>query len=116
MLLSGATLELNFGVDEALVPAKSLTSLHGVEATLPEAGIEYIHILFDNHEIIFCEGAPTESFHPYRLSKADPDIDASVDELFAIFPDLRRDATSYEGTARPSLKMQEARLLQKLMG
>lgn len=116
MLLSGSALELNFGMDEALVPAASLTSLDGVEANLPEAGIEYIHILFDSHEIIFCEGARTESFHPYRLSKADPDVDASVDELFALFPDLRRDVASYGGTARPSLKMQEARLLQKLIG
>lgn len=116
MLVSSVTLELNFGLTEALVPAAALTDMPGIAQSLPEAGVEYIHILFDSHEIIYAEGAQTESFHPYRLSKADPDIDPAVDELFEIFPDLQDDVASYGGTARPSLKMQEARLLQKLQG
>lgn len=116
MLVASAALELNFGLSEALVPAGAMTNLESVNATLPESGVEYIHILFDTHEIIYCEGAMTESFHPYQVSKADPDKDAAVDELFEIFPDLMSDVASYGGTARPSLKMQEAKLLQKLTG
>ena len=46
----------------------------------------YFHFLCDQHEIVFAEGAATESFHPGReIMGADTALRA---ELLALFPDL----------------------------
>ncbi len=111
MLVDGPDVELYFGFEEALVPAGSLTMLDGVTQITPDHGVDYIHLLFDRHQLLYCEGARTESFHPFALSKTDPDSDAVAEELFTLFPDLRDNPESYGGTARPSLRMQEAKLL-----
>lgn len=50
-----------FGTAEVLVPAIKLTGVQGVEQTQGEQGVIYWHVLFDQHQIIFAEGAPTES-------------------------------------------------------
>ena len=111
MLIGGPDVELYYGLREALIPAAALAERPGIETTLPDQGVEYIHLLFDTHEIIYCEGAETESFHPYALSRTDPDDDPVVEELFALFPDLRDNPKSFGGTARPCLRMKEARLI-----
>lgn len=90
-----------FGQDEVLIAAKHLVNGHTVTRS-PRATVTYIHLLFDQHEIIYAEGVTTESFHPgnYILEK-DEEIRA---ELEAIFPEL----TGGEGgewlTARQVLK------------
>ncbi|HBS51316.1 MAG TPA: hypothetical protein DEA05_15085 [Rhodobacteraceae bacterium] len=102
--------ELLFGEEQVLVPAKALVNDHSI---LRETGIdevEYFHILFDSHEIIFTEGAATESFHPghYAMSEFD---EAVRDELFSLFPELRDGAPGYGQSARRILRPWEARLL-----
>lgn len=111
MLIDGPSVELYYGLSEALIPAAALVGRPGITIEKPELGTEYIHLLFDRHEVLFCEGAETESFHPYALSRSDPDEDPVVEELFALFPDLRDNPKSYGGTARPCLRMKEARLI-----
>lgn len=49
----------------------------------------YFHLLFDRHEIIFANGAPTESFFPGPEAMDALDRDQRV-ESEAIFPDLQR--------------------------
>ncbi len=84
MLLTGWKAELLFGEPSILVAAKHLVGMKGVEHA-PRKRVEYVHLLFDRHEIIFAEGAPTESFHPGGVL-LQQDIEVRQ-EIAAIFPD-----------------------------
>ena len=65
MLVTGWQAELLFGEHEVLIPAKMLVNDHSVRPV--EGGdVEYFHIMFDAHEIVYAEGVPAESFHPGR--------------------------------------------------
>lgn len=109
MLLADWRAELLFGEDQVLVPAMSLVNDHSIRRDTDLDTVEYFHILFDTHEIIFTEGAPTESFHPGKYALAE--LDAGVrEELFDLFPHLRG-GVHYGEAARTILRPWEARLL-----
>jgi hypothetical protein len=67
-------------------------------------------MLFDRHEIIYANGAPTESFFPGD-SALDAVSDRSRHEMFEIFPELRSDIGAFGATARLCLRAHEAPLL-----
>lgn len=50
-----------FGRDEVLVPARKLLGLAGIAEAEDVREITYLHMLFDGHEVVFAEGAPSES-------------------------------------------------------
>ncbi|MEM9852236.1 MAG: Hint domain-containing protein, partial [Pseudomonadota bacterium] len=110
MLVSTERTILNHGEPEVLIPAKGLLNDRSVVVDYGLRETTYVHILLDRHEILFANGAPTESFHPglHSLSTIE---DAARDELFEIFPELRHDPSEYGPTARLSLKPREARSL-----
>jgi hypothetical protein len=100
MLRHGAAIHALFGAPQVLVPAKFLVGTPGVR--LREAGfVDYIHLLFDNHEIIWAEDALTESLYPN-----DGLLSA---ELFAIFPRVETESLP---AARLCLGKKEAELLR----
>jgi hypothetical protein len=68
-------------------------------------------MLFDQHEVIYAEGAATESFHPGDIGFSAVGEQAR-EELFAIFPELRADQRAYGNTARRCLKSHEAQLIR----
>ncbi|WP_368186541.1 Hint domain-containing protein [Aestuariibius sp. HNIBRBA575] len=110
MLFQGYSAELLFGESEVLVAATHLVD--GVDVTREEGGeVTYIHMMFDEHEIIFAEGAPSESFHPGDIGLTAVS-DEAREELFALFPELRSDPNGYGRTARRCLKSHEARLIR----
>lgn len=110
MLINSSDAALLFGEYEVLAAAKhlvnggSITQHHGGEVT-------YVHILFDQHEIIYAEGAPSESFFPGDTGLAAVD-DGPREELFTLFPELRSNLGTYGDTARLCLKGNEASLLR----
>lgn len=108
MLFYGARAEMLFGEHEVLVAAVHLLGLEGVSRVVTE-GVTYIHLLFDQHEIIRANGAWTESFQPGDMTMAGMD-DAPRNELLALFPDLQEVKARYMA-ARRSLKAHEARVL-----
>ena len=110
MLFQGYRAELLFGETEVLVAAKHLVDGLSVTRQAMEQ-VTYIHMMFDQHEVVYAEGAATESFHPGSLGM-DAIHDAAREELFAIFPDLRSDVNLYGDTARRCLKRHEAELLR----
>jgi hypothetical protein len=59
-------------IDGVLIPAGYLINGHNVVQAVPEGteDIEYFHIELETHEVIFAEGAPTETF----LVKGDREI------------------------------------------
>lgn len=109
MFLQDWRAELLFGEEQVLVPAKSLVNDHSIRRDTGLEEVEYFHILFDAHEIIFTEGAPTESFHPGHFALGEFD-DAVREELYGLFPHLRQGA-DYGESARTILRPWEARLL-----
>jgi hypothetical protein len=64
ILVSGQNVLINFAESQVLAPAKGLITDHSVVVDSSVKGIEYIHVLFDKHEVIYSDGLPTESFHP----------------------------------------------------
>jgi hypothetical protein len=109
VLFEGYRAELLFGESEVLASAVHLVDGHSVRRE-PMAEVTYVHFLLDRHEIVFAEGAATESFHPGGVGLAGVE-DAARDELFAIFPELQADPTVYGPSARRCLKRFEAQLM-----
>ena len=110
MLVGNAATQLWFGEDEVLVAAIHLTCLDGVEQVEAE-GVTYVHIMFDDHQIVCGDGAWSESFQPGDLTLAGMD-QAQRDELLALFPELfSGDGRIDYPAARATLKAHEARLL-----
>ncbi|MDO9526868.1 MAG: Hint domain-containing protein, partial [Gemmobacter sp.] len=114
MLLRGWQAALLFAETEVLVTAKSL--VNDLTILRQEGGlVTYVHILFDRHEIVFAEGAASESFHPGEQVWAALDQDTR-NEVLDLFPHLLAYGLSaYGPTARLSLRDYEARALSGMM-
>lgn len=77
-----------FGAAEILVAARQLLQLDGIDIAWDLASVEYFHFLFDRHEVVFSEGAETESLYtgPEALKSVG---EAAREEIFTILPELR---------------------------
>ncbi|WP_198671173.1 Hint domain-containing protein [Oceanibium sediminis] len=106
VLLSGWRAETLYGKGECLAAARDLVNERTIlqDATAP--GVDYIHLMFERHEIVTGDGLPSESFHPGVAGMSHLE-DAVRDEIFALFPALERDFAAYGGTARPVLSAAE---------
>ncbi|WP_456388423.1 Hint domain-containing protein [Profundibacter sp.] len=88
-----------FGSFEVLLPAKKMLGLPGISVDRSTKNVTYWHILFNSHEIVFSEGAATESF--YTGSEAMKAIGTQAQgEIFSLFPELEH-AASPPVSARP---------------
>ncbi|KPP88550.1 MAG: putative Ca2+-binding protein [Rhodobacteraceae bacterium HLUCCO07] len=110
MLIRSAEASLMFGESEVLASAKHLVN-GGSVRRVPGGDVTYVHILFDRHEIVYAEGAPSESFFPGDIGLEAVDA-AAREELFTIFPELRSSAGNFGDTARMCLRARESRLLR----
>lgn len=92
VLLRSAIAQRMFGTSEILVAAKQLLGLDDIETAHDVPGVEYFHLLFDRHEVIFSNGAETESLYTgaEALKALGPDARA---EILALFPQLADGAT-----------------------
>ncbi len=63
LLISGWQAQLYCGAESVLVPARHLENGSSIRRA-PVERAEYLHLLLERHEIIFSEGAPSESFFP----------------------------------------------------
>lgn len=109
MLYEGGLATLYFDAREVMVPAKHLVN-GGTIREVPCERLRYIHLLFDHHEVVYANGAASESFHPGAEGMEALDT-ATREELFSVFPELRSNPGLYGQTARTVLKSYEARLL-----
>ena len=110
MLFTGYRAELLFGEREVLMPAIHLVD--DLMVTRETGGmVTYIHMMFDSHEVIYADGAASESFHPGEDGLKGV-TDAARDELFAVFPELRSNPTGYGPAARRCLKKHETQMLR----
>lgn len=99
ILVTGWQAELACGIAEVFVAAKHLVDGHQITRA-PQDSIDYIHLMFDRHQIVTSNGAPTESFFPGDfILEGDRALRA---ELNALFPALEAMCPPEEWqTARP---------------
>lgn len=101
------------GASEVLVSAIKLTALPGIYVDETVEQVEYFHLMFDRHEIMFAEGTPSESFSlgPEALKSLPL---AARCELETLYPDFAEHARA-QANARPvpSGKLQK-KLAQRL--
>lgn len=107
MLVSSKVAKQMFGTTDVLISAIKLTALPGIYVDEKVEEIEYFHLLFDQHEIIFAESAPTESLYtgPEALKAVS---DSAREEILSIFPVLANlDFTPEPARPIPSGKAQK---------
>lgn len=110
MLVTGTRAEMMFGEYEVLVPAIHLIN-DGTVRRCTQKTVTYLHVLFDQHQIICGDGAWSESFQPGDMVLRSMNKE-QCEELFALFPELdTENVQSVYPAARMSLKAHEARVL-----
>ena len=108
LLLRGARAELLTGEAEVLAPAVHFVGRPGVARDAAAAGVRYIHLMFDRHEIVRSNGLWSESFQPGAATLSSLD-DAVREELFTLFPGLSVPGALPYPAARLTLKRYEVR-------
>ncbi len=110
ILLQDEMAELLFGESEVLVAAKELVNDKSVRVR--EGGdVQYVHLLFDQHQIVISNGLESESFLPggQITNLFEEEV---VAEICALFPELDpQTGDGYSQAARRILKKHEAALL-----
>ncbi|MDA8746635.1 Hint domain-containing protein [Litoreibacter sp.] len=83
MLIRSSVVERMTGSYEALIAAKFLLPITGIELKSDIAPISYLHLLFDRHEILNAEGAPSESLFPgdQALEMLGPECSKEINSL-----------------------------------
>ncbi|GAA6182059.1 Hint domain-containing protein [Shimia sp. NS0008-38b] len=110
MLVSGWRVEINFGDEDVLAPAHSLMDGDMV-VQVPGGGVTYLHLVFDQHEVVYGAGIPSESFMP-RAQGLSSMEQAVQTEIHALFPELLSDGfETYGHDVQPATRAKEARVL-----
>lgn len=76
-----------FGEAEVLISAKKLTALPGIWVEEACEKVVYYHLVMDQHEIVYAEGAPTESYFFGKMALLTLGSEARI-EMEALFPEL----------------------------
>ena len=111
ILITDEMAEILFGTKEVLVAAKDLVNDQTVRRDTTQSEVTYVHILFDNHQVVYSERLATESFlpGPQSLQSFEHDV---IHEICTIFPEIDpMTGHGYGAAARTSLKAYEAQLL-----
>ncbi len=98
-----------FGASEVLVAAKHLVGYPGIAIADDLDSVDYVHFAFDQHQLVFADGALSESLFagPQALAMMTPD---QREELLTIFPEWA-DPLLQITAARPIPKGAQARTL-----
>jgi hypothetical protein len=90
VLIHSTIAERMFGHSEVLVAAKQLLEVDGIEIADDVAAVTYWHFMFDAHQIVFANGAATESL--YTGSEALKAVGREArQEILGIFPELGKE-------------------------
>lgn len=76
-----------FGTTEVLVSAKQLCCISGISIAEDITEVEYIHLMFDTHQIVTSNGAETESLYAGKQVLSGLNAEA-ITEILEIFPEL----------------------------
>ncbi|MBL4919301.1 Hint domain-containing protein [Tabrizicola sp. DMG-N-6] len=111
VLVNSRIAESMFGTREVLVAARQLLVIEGIDVAEDITELDYWHFLFDDHEIVFSNGAKTESL--YTGAEALESIGSEArKEIFTLFPDLEhRNVDEGPRSARPMIRSRDGRRL-----
>lgn len=110
MLVKDPIASALFGHGETLSPAKGMVNGTDITIDRSKTSVQYIHLLFDTHQVIFANGSATESFHPGEAS-INGLTDAARSEVYSLFPELRANKAHFGPSARPSLSVPEMQMI-----
>lgn len=110
MLVKGWRAELLFGEREVLVSAQDLVNDDTIRPATEMTEVEYFHVLFDHHEIVFANGAPSESFNPSEAALSIAE-DRVREEICAIFPNLAVSSDGFDAVRAVMGKAEARRLI-----
>jgi len=110
ILIKGAVAQTLFNTPEVLVTASDLINDRTIRVDRRCRGVSYIHLMLDQHQIVWANGVEVESFHPATMaaSQINPH---QRQTLWDRFPDIRDDVFSYGEFARRNLSRPEAAVL-----
>lgn len=113
MLVSSKVAKRMFGSTEVLMPAIRLTELNGIYIDANYADFDYVHILLDDHEVLYAEGAPSESMllGDMALQSLTPE---AVEEIKLIFADQLAIGEAIATSHKIPSRMRQKRLVQRL--
>lgn len=87
-MLTSSKAALNItGEDGVLIAAIRLTEHEQIQIDTSAKDVEYFHILLDDHNVIYANGAPSESFYICKLSLELMPSEAQT-EITTLFPEL----------------------------
>ncbi|MFV0513694.1 MAG: Hint domain-containing protein [Jhaorihella sp.] len=110
VLLRDSLAELLFGEGEVLIAARDLVNDASVTRR-PGGRVQYVHLMFDRHQVICSEGLDTESYLPGPQTGNQFEVPV-IEEIRRIFPELDTSTGSgYGGAARRTLRNFEAQVL-----
>ncbi len=113
VLITDVWAQLLFGEAEVLIPARDLVNDCSV-VSQPGGWVEYFHILFDHHQIIFSANLATEIYlpGPQTAESFEPGI---AEEIYSLFPESNPETgMGYGPMVRCKLKHFEAATLSAL--
>ncbi len=111
VLVRSKVAERMFCHREVLVPARKLKLLGHAKLYDCPTPVEYWHILFDHHEIIYADGVPSESLHtgPEALKSICPE---ALEEIRSLFPQLLSDQSAGR-LCRPDVRGKRGRHMMR---
>jgi len=91
MFVSNRVAQRVMGTRETLVAAKQLVAIDGIDIVHDVDEIEYVHFLCERHELVYAEGALSETLYTGPEAIKSLPMEA-VKEIFEIFPELAKHA------------------------
>lgn len=110
MLIKGAVAHSLFNTSEVLVTAKDLINGKTITVDMQAREVTYIHVLLEQHQVLWANGLETESFHPASAAFASLD-QTDRQRLLVECPELEYDPHTYGSFARRTLSASEAAIL-----
>ncbi len=110
LLVKGPVAQALFNTPEVLVAARDLVNDKSIRVDHRCLGITYIHLMLEQHQIVWANGVEVESFHPAGMDTDNIDP-IQRQGLWDRFPDIRQDVYLYGEFARRNLSRSEAAVL-----
>ena len=111
VLVRSAKAQMLFGQNEILVAAKFLLNDTNILRDSSARVVDYVHLMFDDHAVVYTEGLLSESLQAGAAGLATLSPEARV-ELLSIFPELAEQGKEGHVAVRRTLRAREAAVLK----